>query len=140
MRSMLMPRRNHHTDSLERLNRALGLAKGTPLQRARGTPPSAGIAANDLWCADFKGEFKLGNGHYCYPLTVTDHASRFLLLCEALDSTREDMTITAFEQLFRERGLPTAIRSDTYPAGGWLPFSRSGASAHDGRFAEGVRA
>ena len=65
-----------------------------------------------MGCADFKGEFKLGNGHYCYPLTVTDHASRFLLLCEALESTREDTAITAFEQLFRERGLPTAIRSD----------------------------
>ena len=72
----------------------------------------AGAAPNDLWCADFKGEFKLGNGHYCYPLTVTDHASRFLLLCEALESTREDPAITAFEQLFRERGLPSAIRSD----------------------------
>ena len=34
---------------------------------------------NDLWCTDFKGEFKLGDGRYCYPLTVTDHASRFLL-------------------------------------------------------------
>ena len=44
-----------------------------------------GAAPNDLWCADFKGEFKLGNGRYCYPLTVTDHASRFLLLCEALE-------------------------------------------------------
>jgi len=65
-----------------------------------------------LWCADFKGEFKLGNGRYCYPLTVTDHASRFLLLCEALESTREDTAVTAFEQLFRERGLPQAIRSD----------------------------
>jgi hypothetical protein len=42
-------------------------------------------------CADFKGEFKLGNGHYCYPLTVTDHAPRLLLLCEALESTREDL-------------------------------------------------
>jgi transposase InsO family protein len=83
-----------------------------PRPRATGTPLSAGLAPNDLWCADFKGEFKLGNGHYCYPLTVTDHASRFLLLCEALDSTREDPTITAFEQLFRERGLPGAIRSD----------------------------
>ena len=83
-----------------------------PRSRATGTPLSAGLAPNDLWCADFKGEFKLGNGHYCYPLTVTDHASRFLLLCEALDSTREDPTITAFEQLFRERGLPGAIRSD----------------------------
>jgi hypothetical protein len=67
---------------------------------------------NALWCADFKGEFKLGNGRYCYPLTVTDHASRFLLVCEALESTREETAFTVFEQLFRERGLPAAIRSD----------------------------
>ena len=83
-----------------------------PRHRAQGTPLSAGAAPNDLWCVDFKGEFKLGNGQYCYPLTVTDHASRFLLLCEALDSTRETPAITAFEQFFRERGLPAAIRSD----------------------------
>jgi transposase InsO family protein len=83
-----------------------------PRHRASGTALSPGTAPNDLWCADFKGEFKLGNGHYCYPLTVTDHASRFLLLCEALESTREDTAITAFEQLFLERGLPAAIRSD----------------------------
>ena len=63
---------------------------GRPRQRATGTPLSAGAKTNDLWCADFKGEFKPGNGRYCYPLTVTDHASRFLLLCEALESTRED--------------------------------------------------
>ena len=91
-----------------------GLVKevGRPRHRATGTPLSTGAAPNDLWCADFKGEFKLGNGHYCYPLTVTDHASRFLLLCEALESTREDLAITAFEQLFQEHGLPEAIRSD----------------------------
>src|SRR5215472_1219462 len=53
------------------------------------------------WCADFKGEFKLGNGQYCYPLTVTDHASRYLLMCEALTSVREAPAFTAFEQLFR---------------------------------------
>jgi len=89
-----------------------GLVKAIrrPRQRATGTPLSPGLASNDLWCADFKGEFKLGNGHYCYPLTVTDHASRFLLLCEALESTREDTAITAFEQLFRERGLPSGRR------------------------------
>jgi hypothetical protein len=75
-------------------------------------PPPQGAAPNHLWCADFKGEFLLGNGRYCYPLTVTDHASRYLLLCEALESTREDLAVTAFEQLFRERGLPLAIRSD----------------------------
>jgi len=91
-----------------------GLVKvaGRPRQRATGTPLSGGSNPNELWCVDFKGEFKLGNGQYCYPLTVTDHASRFLLLCEALQSTREEPAITAFEQLFRERGLPQAIRSD----------------------------
>jgi transposase InsO family protein len=85
---------------------------GRPRRRAEGTPLSSGTQPNDLWCADFKGEFKLGDGRYCYPLTVTDHASRFLLMCEALESTREDLAITAFERLFRDRGLPAAIRSD----------------------------
>ncbi|MBM3565739.1 MAG: IS481 family transposase [Alphaproteobacteria bacterium] len=91
-----------------------GLVKpmGRPRRRATGTPLSPGQAPNDLWCADYKGEFKLGNRRYCYPLTVTDHASRYLLLCEALESTREDLAFTAFERLFRDRGLPKAIRSD----------------------------
>jgi transposase InsO family protein len=91
-----------------------GLVKrmGRPRRRATGTALSAGVHPNDLWCADFKGEFKLGNGRYCYPLTVTDHASRFLLLCEALESVREAPAIAAFLQLFQERGLPAAIRSD----------------------------
>ena len=86
--------------------------------RACGTPLSSAAAPNDLWCADFKGEFKLGNGRYCYPLTVSDQASRYLLLCEALDSTKEVPVIEAFQQLFRERGLPVAIRSDN-----GLPFA-----------------
>jgi transposase InsO family protein len=92
----------------------LGLVKwlSRPRRRAQGTPLSGGLSPNDLWCADFKGEFKLGDGRYCYPLTVTDHASRFLLLCEAMQGTKEEPVITAFEQLFRERGLPGAIRSD----------------------------
>jgi transposase InsO family protein len=80
--------------------------------RAQGTPLSAAVGPNDLWCADFKGEFKLGNGRYCYPLTVTDQASRFLLMCEAMESTREELAVTAFERLFAERGLPLSIRSD----------------------------
>ncbi len=86
--------------------------------RAEGTPLSEGGAPNDLWCADYKGEFKLGNRQYCYPLTVTDHASRFVLLCEALESTREAATFTAFQRLFEERGLPDAIRTDN-----GLPFA-----------------
>ena len=96
------------------------LVKGIsrPRHRAAGTQLSAGTAPNDLWCVDYKGEFKLVNGEYCYPLTVTDHASRFLLMCEALQSTRERPAVTAFEQLFLERGLPAAIRSDN-----GLPFA-----------------
>jgi len=91
-----------------------GLVKGLVRRRHRavGTSLSPGTAPNDLWCVDFKGEFRLGNGQYCYPLTATDHASRYLLLCEALESTREATAITAFQQLFLERGLPLSIRSD----------------------------
>ena len=91
-----------------------GLVKrmGPKRRRATGTPLSLGQTPNDLWCADYKGEFKLGNKAYCYPLTVTDHASRYLLLCEALESTREDLACAAFERLFEERGLPAATRSD----------------------------
>ena len=88
----------------------------TRLKRARtrteGTPLSPGVSPNELWCTDYKGEFKLGNDKYCYPLTVTDHASRYLLLCEAMPSHQEQFALTAFERLFQERGLPQAIRSD----------------------------
>jgi transposase InsO family protein len=80
--------------------------------KAQGTPLSDGVHPNDLWSTDFKGEFQLGDKRYCYPLTVTDHASRYLLLCEALESTREESALRAFERLFKERGLPRAIRSD----------------------------
>ena len=80
--------------------------------RAQGTPLSEGLSPNDLWSTDYKGEFMLADKRYCYPLTVTDHASRFLLLCEAMESNAEKPAFTAFERLFRERGLPRAIRSD----------------------------
>ena len=80
--------------------------------KAEGTPLSAGLMPNDLWCTDYKGEFQLGDKRYCYPLTVTDHASRYLLMCEAMESNKEALAFTAFEGLFRERGLPQTIRSD----------------------------
>ena len=67
---------------------------------------------NALWCVDYKGEFMLGNRQYCYPLTVTDYASRYLICCEGLESTKEAQAITVFEQLFKEYGLPGSIRSD----------------------------
>ena len=80
--------------------------------RTQGTPLSEGLNPNELWCTDYKGEFMLADRRYCYPLTVTDHASRFLLLCEAMESNAEKPALTAFERLFQERGLPRAIRSD----------------------------
>src|SRR5215469_10854495 len=95
--------------------------RGRVRRRAQGTALSLGQRPNELWCTDYKGEFLLGNQHYCYPLTVTDHASRFLLTCEALSSTKESYAFTVFERLFQERGLPANIRSDN-----GVPF----ASAH----------
>ena len=54
----------------------------------------------------------LGNKQYCYPLTVTDYSSRFLLCCEGLPSTRSDLAFTVFERVFQDHGLPDAIRTD----------------------------
>jgi len=95
--------------------------RGQARRRAQGTALSVGPRPNELWCTDYQGEFLLGNRQYCYPLTVTDPASRYLLSCEALSSTKEDYAFTVLERLFRERGLPANIRSDD-----GVPF----ASAH----------
>jgi putative transposase len=80
--------------------------------RATGTALSTAKQPNELWCADFKGEFMLADRRYCYPLTISDFASRFLLAVEALQSTQESTAITVFERAFREYGLPQAIRTD----------------------------
>lgn len=69
--------------------------------KAVGTPLSQAAAPNDLWCTDFKGEFRLGDSRYCYPLTVTDQVSRYVLACEALESTKEGPVIEAFVRLSR---------------------------------------
>lgn len=69
-------------------------------------------APNDVWTTDFKGEFKLGNGSYCYPLTVQDYKSRFLLECRALASTSTEPVRIVFTQIFEQFGLPSVIRSD----------------------------
>lgn len=89
--------------------------------RAEGTPLSYLNEPNDLWCADYKGEFMMGNKSYCYPLTITDFNSRYLLACEALETTKEQFAFTVFENTFKEYGLPSAIRTDN-----GVPF----ASAH----------
>ena len=98
---------------VRRKRRRSTIPHGAPLRTAAGP--------NDIWCADFKGQFRLGSGRYCYPLTVTDRFSRYLLRCEALEGTYSDTAIAVFDQAFREYGLPTVIRTDN---GG--PFAAPG--------------
>lgn len=77
-----------------------------------GKPSTQILAPNDCWSADFKGHFKMGNGQYCYPLTVTDNLSRYLLGCQALTTTAVAEAKPVFTRLFKEFGLPTRIRTD----------------------------
>jgi putative transposase len=80
--------------------------------KATGTPLNHVTEPNQLWCADYKGEFMLGNRQYCYPLTITDYASRYLISCEALASTREEFAFEIFTKAFKEFGLPDSLRTD----------------------------
>ena len=86
-----------------------------------GAAPLQTQRANQVWPADFKGQFKTRDGRYCYPLTVTDHYSRKLLLCRGLPSVRTDGAKPAFRRLFRQVGLPEAIRTDN-----GAPFASTG--------------
>ena len=79
---------------------------------ATGTGLSRPTVPNALWCADYKGEFMLGDRRYYYPLTITDFATRSRLTCEALSTTQEKFAFTVFERTFKEFGLPQAIRTD----------------------------
>ena len=92
-----------------------GLVK-TRKRRRRVTPYSEPFgeccAPNQSWSADFKGDFLLGNGRRCYPLTVSDNFSRYLLLCRALERPRQEEVRYWFEWVFREAGLPEVIRTD----------------------------
>ena len=104
----------HRSTTCEILKRH-GLVPKAPKRRRVGHPgkPSSSILApNDVWSADFKGQFKTGNGRYCYPLTVTDNFSRYLLGCQALQSTAVNEAKPVFTRLFQEYGLPQRIRTD----------------------------
>lgn len=104
----------HRSTACEILKRR-GLAKPTPKRRKVGHPgkPSAvGLEPNDVWCSDFKGEFRTRDRRYCYPLTITDDYSRKLLCCHGLLSTRVDDAIPVFTRIFKEFGLPRRILTD----------------------------
>lgn len=78
-----------------------------------GRPPTTVIErANQQWSTDFKGHFRTGDRRYCYPLTVADSFSRYIIGCQALRTNSFELTWPVFERLFREFGLPDAILSD----------------------------
>jgi len=77
--------------------------------------------ANDSWSIDYKGQFRLKNGEYCYPLTVTDNFSRYILAISGSSRISGHNTKATLERLFFEHGLPTAIRSDN-----GAPFAGTG--------------
>ena len=77
-----------------------------------GRPHFETHAPNDLWTADFKGEFRLGNRDYCYPLTVADQHTRYLLGIKAMDATDGYGVRERFERIFREVGLPRGMQTD----------------------------
>jgi putative transposase len=80
------------------------------------TQPFASISRpNDVWSADFKGQFRLGDARQCYPLTISDNYSRYLLCCKGLGRPEGSPTRAAFEAVFRQYGLPKAIRTDNGP-------------------------
>lgn len=75
-------------------------------------------AANDSWSADFKGQFLLGNNKYCYPLTITDNFSRYILACDGYLSPNLENVKRSFEHVFANYGLPNSIKTDN-----GIPFS-----------------
>jgi len=77
-----------------------------------GRPRAPMDAPNAIWTADFKGQFRTGDGSTCFPLTIADGYSRFLLACRALTSTRVAESQPTFVRAFQEYGLPQRIRSD----------------------------
>jgi putative transposase len=86
-----------------------------------GTVPATTAHPNDLWTTDFKGHFRTRDGVYCYPLTVADQHTRFLIACQGLGSTKGQGVRPVFDRLFRTHGLPHAIRTDN-----GVPFATTG--------------
>jgi transposase InsO family protein len=98
----------------------------TPRQkRTRHVPSSTSLqdvtAPNETWCIDYKGQFRLGDGTYCYPLTITDQFSRFIICCEGMGAISDEAARNQCLETFAQFGLPSAMRSDN-----GVPFASSG--------------
>ena len=101
-----------------------GLVKKRRRRRPRQHPgalPPTTEAPNDLWTADFKGQFPTRNGVWCFPLTISDQHTRYLLSCRALPDLKTQGARRVFERAFREFGLPRAPRTDN-----GVPFTSRG--------------
>jgi hypothetical protein len=78
-------------------------------------------APNDIWCIDYKGQFRLGDGSYCYPLTITDNFSRFIVGCEGMGAICDEAAREVCQDVFRTHGIPAVMRSDN-----GVPFACNG--------------
>jgi transposase InsO family protein len=112
------------TSTISDLLKRNGLVKER--RRRRRTTPSETArpmaeSPNSLWCCDYKGQFQLVNRSMCYPLTLTDQASRYVLGCEGMSRIRTESTQTGMELVFRKYGLPFGILSDN-----GTPFGSTG--------------
>jgi len=107
--------------------------RNLPIELSRAEPwseRSKALAPNDVWTADFKGEFRLnrGRGDYCYPLTVLDLQAHFLFDCRALESVAVEPVQRAFDRIFREYGMPWVLRTDN-----GVPFAQPNAFGNLGK-------
>jgi transposase InsO family protein len=118
--TMVLPRRS----TVDAILRRAGLVASQRRTKSFGESPFrkryVAREPGELFTIDHKGEFRLRNGKYCYPLTIVDSVSRYVLACDALSSTRFAHAWPVVERIFREHGLPVAMQSDNGP-----PFGTS---------------
>jgi putative transposase len=109
--------------TIGRLLRESGLSrKRWRRARAHGTGwLYEGQEPNQVWAVDFKGWCRTGDGKHCEPLTMSDYATRYLLCCQGLESTRTELVRPVMERVFRQYGIPERIRSDN-----GAPFASQG--------------
>ena len=118
---------NWRLPSRSTVSKRLNAAGLVPPPRRRAPPGRLAAALapltgpNGTWTTDFKGQFRLGDGQYCFPLTLRDGWSRFVLRCDGLLAPTLSETQRRFTQAFAEYGLPDRVRSDN-----GIPFAGVG--------------
>jgi len=123
-----LERQGHRPPShgtIERILAKAGLVRPRKRRAHHVSTPSTRLrtadTANDVWCIDYKGQFRLGDKTYCYPLTITDQYSRYLVACEGMAAISDEEAREVCADVFARWGLPAAIRSDN-----GAPFASTG--------------